>query len=215
MFHHVAHNNLDTRSELWRVDFNAELFVIQPMLGQVIELDHVINSLIGSLSATEQPPLTTIYNTADPATYDTLLPTYGPRRHPVVLPTNHEPYPTLAQRYATMHVLQQPDYSLVATFDTEFRLHNHIHPDEYAPALRYNGNVYPIPSLYNMHQGTQPALRTFSNVRKAIQRLLQRNAQFHNLESAPDLESNAAFSDEEHRCHFLSFFVNFCHVLSQ
>lgn len=126
------------------------------MLGQVIELDHVINSLIGSLSATEQPPLTTIYNTADPATYDTLLPTYGPRHYPVVLPTNHEPYPTMAQRYATMNVLQQPDYSLAATVDTEFRLHNHIHPDEYASAMRYNGSVYPIPSLYNMHQGTQP-----------------------------------------------------------
>jgi hypothetical protein len=101
VFQHVAYDNLDTRSELWRVDFNAQLFINQPMLEQVIEIDHIINSLIGSLSATEQPPLTSTYNTADPTTYDTLLPAYGPRRYPVVLPTNHEPYPSMAQRYAS------------------------------------------------------------------------------------------------------------------
>ena len=29
VFHHVAQDNLDVRSELWRVDFNAELSVSQ------------------------------------------------------------------------------------------------------------------------------------------------------------------------------------------
>ena len=79
-------------------------------------------------------------------------------------------------------------------------MHNNIHPDEYAEAMRYHGSVYPLPSLYNMHQGRQPPLRTKSNVHVAIQRLLQRDAQLRSLEFAPDLQSNMAFSDEEHRC---------------
>ena len=66
--------------------------------------------------------------------------------------------------------------------------------------MRYHGSVYPLPSLYNMHQGRQPPLRTKSNVHVAIQRLLQRDAQLRSLEFAPDLQSNMAFSDEEHRC---------------
>ena len=66
------------------------------MLGQVTELNHVINSLISNLPATEHPPLTTTYNTADPTTYETLFPTYGPRNYPAIMATNHEPYPTIA-----------------------------------------------------------------------------------------------------------------------
>jgi hypothetical protein len=55
-------------------------------------------------------------------------------------------------------------------------------------------------SLYDMHQGSQPPLRSLSSVRVAIQRLLHRDAQLCSLEFAPDLQSNAAFSDEERRC---------------
>ena len=99
-----------------------------------------------------------------------------------------------------MEVLQQPDYSMTATDVAEFSLHNHIDPNEYAPAMRYNGIVYPIPSLYNVHQGREPPLRTHSSVRVAIQRLLQRDALLRDLEFPPNLQSDTAFSDDEHRC---------------
>lgn len=85
MFQHIARDNLNVRSELWRVDFNAELFINEPLLDQVTELDHVISSLIDALSATEYPPLTTTYNTADPTTYETLFPTFGPCNYPVIM----------------------------------------------------------------------------------------------------------------------------------
>lgn len=106
----------------------------------------------------------------------------------------------MAQRYATMNILQQPDSGLSTRVDAEFRLHNSIHPDEYAEAMRYHGTIYLLPSLYDMHQGRQPPLRSFSSVRIAIQRLLQRDAQLCGLENAPDLQSNAEFSAEELCC---------------
>ena len=99
-----------------------------------------------------------------------------------------------------MDMLQQPDHGLGKRVDHEFRLHNNVHPDEYAEAMRYNGSVYPLFSLYNMHQGRQPPLRTNSSVRVAIQRLLQRDAQLRSLEFAPDLQSEETFSDDELRC---------------
>jgi hypothetical protein len=141
VFQHVARDNLVVRSELWRVDFNAKLFVNQTLLDQVTDLDHIITSLIADLPATEHPPLTTTYNTADPTTYETLFPTYGPRNYPAIIATNHGPYPTMGQRYATMNMLQQPDPAQITRQDAEFRLHNHIHPDEYAEAMRYHGSI--------------------------------------------------------------------------
>lgn len=177
VFEHIARENLDVQSGLWRVDLNAELFVNQPLLGQVTELDYNL--------PTRQHPT------------DTIRPTRPRTRRfslhmvPVVTATNHHPYDTMAQRYATMNALQQPILVFNRTDDAEFRLHSSLHPDDIADALRLHGAIYPLPSLYDMYQGRQPPLRSLSSVRQAIQRFLDRD---------PDKHSDASFTDEELCC---------------
>ena len=88
-------------------------------------------------------------------------------------------------------------YSLNCLYTDSLVVNTHLN---YSHTQSSSAIVLAVPHLYDMHHGRQPPLCTFSSVRVAIQRLLQCDAQLRSLEFAPDLQSNTAFSDEEHRC---------------
>jgi hypothetical protein len=71
-----------------------------------------------------------------------------------------------------------------------------------AEALRLHGSIYPLHTLYNIHEGQLPPLRTFSEVKVAIQSLLCRNAIIRQTTNLPNLESNDPFSIDEFNCLF-------------
>ena len=105
------------------------------------------------------PPATPIFNTSDPTTFDTSLLNYAPRRHRMVLTTHHHPLATIAQRYAAMQRLQQQTsatHPQVARFD----LNANLLVDSMAEALRLHGSIYPLHTLYYIHEGQLPLFPT-------------------------------------------------------
>jgi hypothetical protein len=67
-------------------------------------------------------------------------------------------------------------------------------------ALRLHGSIYPLHTLYNMHEGRLSPLQTLSEVRVAIQCLLHRDALVRDSKHPLNLESNDPFSKDEFNC---------------
>jgi len=107
---------------------------------------------------TSTTPTTPTFDTSEPSSYDTMLPTYSPRKHRMVPATHHRPLESVVQRYATMRNLQQPSAVQGPNFSV----------DQMAEALRLHGSIYPLHTLYNMHEGRLSPLQTLSEVRVVI-----------------------------------------------
>lgn len=103
----VAHDNQLLHSGLWRADFHSQLCAAMPTLGEVTNVDKEIVQLLEGLP-TSTTPTTPAFDTSEPSSYDTMLPTYSPRKHRMVPATHHRPLESVVQRYATMGNLQQP-----------------------------------------------------------------------------------------------------------
>jgi len=170
----IAQDDQNMHVELWRADFHSQLCAAKPTLETVIDIDDVIVELIEGLP-TPTPPATPIFKPSDPTTFDTLLLNYVPRRHRMVLTTHCQPLATIAQRYAAMQGLQQQT-SVKHPQDARFVLYANLHVDSMAEALRLHRSIYSLHTLYNIHEGQLPPLRTLSEVRVAIQSLLCRDA---------------------------------------
>jgi len=194
----VSHDNQLMHSELWRADFYSQLCAARSTLGAWGNVDRVIMELVEDLPLST-PAATPIFNTSDPTTFDTLLLNYAPRRHRMVLATHHHPLATIAQRYAAMQGLQQ-HISATHPQDARFVLNANLHVDSTAEALRLHGSIYPLHTLYHIHEGQLPPLRTFSEVRIAIQSLLCRNAIIRQTTSLPNLQFNESFSNDDFNC---------------
>ena len=169
-----------------------------PTLGEVTSMDQVVIELVEDLPIST-PPATPIFNTSDPTMFDTLLLNYAPRRHRMVLATHHQPLATIALRYAAMQGLQQRT-SATHPQDARFVLNANLHVDSMAEALRLHGPIYPLHTLYHIHEGQLPPLRTFSAVRVAIRSLLCRDAIIRKTTSLPNLQSNNPFSKDDFNC---------------
>jgi hypothetical protein len=81
-----------------------------------------------------------------------------------------------------------------------FVMNANLHVDSMAEALRLHGSIYPLHTLYIIHEGQLPPLWTFSEVRVAIQSLLCRDAIIRQITHLPNLESNDPFCKDEFNC---------------
>lgn len=140
------------------------------------------------------PPTTNVFDTSDPSTYDTLSASDRQRNFAMISVERHQLLPTLSQRYATMQALQQPT-PVQDGHNARFVLNVNLHVNSMAEALRHHASVYPLPTLYNTHQGRLPPITALSKVRVAIQRLLCSCAR---VTFEPD--SNEQFSPDELNC---------------
>jgi hypothetical protein len=170
---HIAYDNQLTHCDMWRSDFHARLAsehrrVSRPGVTQrqlnIGRLDHLIQGLLNNLPEDLPAPNTSVFDTSNPATYDTLLPTYNNRYYPMVPPTRHQPYETLQQRYARMNLLQQPLFITDAR-NTQFRLVDTENEDDTAFYMRPVGPLYNISSLYLHHRGQRPPMQDNAQVR--------------------------------------------------
>jgi len=81
--------------------------------------------------------------------------------------THHRPLESVVQRYATMRNLQQPS-AVQDPRNLGFMLSPNFSVDQMAEALRLHGSIYPLHTLYNMHEGRLSPLQTLSEVRVVI-----------------------------------------------
>ena len=204
----IAYDNQLVYCDMWRSNFHMRLEndqrrVSRPGVTQrqlsIGRLDRLIQSLLNNLPENLPEPNTAVFDTSNPATYETLLPTYHNRYYPMVPPTRHQPYETLQQRYARMTLLQQPLFITDAR-NTQFRLVDTENEDDTAFYMRPVGPLYNISSLYLTHQGRLPPMDSNAQVRHAIQQLIVRDEVARNLPHTTSQNSNEAFEDNELHC---------------
>ena len=208
VFHHIAYDNQIIEADLWMLTVSEQLEESSSDIFEPTVVDLVIFHILNYFD--DEPlmpvPCSTIYNTRDPSTYDTLRFDYEQRKYPMSTYLRNRHLPT-RHILLSQSLSKQQCRSLPVLKENVYCFNSTLNPDKLAEQQRWIGPIFSISALYNTHGGTLKPFVSRYEVRQAICNIIYQEYLNNDLD-IPYLEHENRFNDRENKCLLIALLDN-------
>ena len=209
VFHHIAYNDQVIDGELWILYVSEKLEEDSLLLDIPTSIDSNIAHILQYYN--DNPfmsvPSSTIYNTRDPITYDTLRLDFNERKYKMTTYLSKRQFPSF-HILLSQSLSQQQCHGIPVLQLYPLNINSSLSKFKAAERQRFIGPILNINSLYNTHDGVLKNLISRSEVRKAMCNILYQEFINKGYNKFPDINHEKSFTQLENKCLLIALLDN-------